>query len=354
MPATNSSIGTKLIVAGAIVVVVAGMRVASPIIVPFMFAIFLAIVLSPPIHFLNKLGLPNLISIAIVVTALLAVGFVVFAFVGGSAISFTQSSDSYQQKLEELGDQLRERLADQGINISDQAENEFLDSGEVMKYVSYAIQNLNSLAKNSFLILMTTVLLMLEISVFGKKLRALDDADGTLSNRVDLIADNVRRYIAIKTIISIATGILVWIGLSMLGVRYAALWGLISFLLNYIPNIGSLIAAIPAVLVALVESGVVQAIWVVILFVVVNQLLGTFVEPRVQGRGLGLSPLVVFVSLIFWGWVFGPVGMFLSAPLTMTVKIICENDERSRWLAVLLSSRADDESAAPTRHAAKA
>jgi predicted PurR-regulated permease PerM len=141
---------------------------------------------------------------------------------------------------------------------------------------------------------------------------------------------------AIKTLVSLATGVIVAIGLYVIGVDYPLLWGLLAFLLNYIPNIGSIIAAIPPVLLAMIQLGPMQALIVAGGFVVVNIVMGSIVEPRFMGRGLGLSTLVVFLSLLFWGWVLGPVGMLLSVPLTITVKIALDSREESRWLAILL------------------
>ena len=120
-------------------------------------------------------------------------------------------------------------------------------------------------------------------------------------------------------------------------VDYPLLWGLLAFLLNYIPNLGSIIAAVPTVLLTLVQLGWSAALIVFAGYSVVNVVIGSFIEPRFMGKGLGLSTLVVFLSLVFWGWVLGPVGMLLSVPLTMTLKIALESSEENRWLAKLLS-----------------
>jgi predicted PurR-regulated permease PerM len=149
-------------------------------------------------------------------------------------------------------------------------------------------------------------------------------------------SDSVQRYLLIKTLVSLATGFVVGIALTILGVDYAILWAVIAFLLNYIPNIGSIIAAVPPMLIAMIQLGPMSSLLVAGLYIVINTIFGNVVEPRYMGRSLGLSTLVVFVSLVFWGWVFGPVGMLLSIPLTMVVKIALENSDRNRWLAVLL------------------
>ena len=142
----------------------------------------------------------------------------------------------------------------------------------------------------------------------------------------------------IKTVISVLTGLLIGIWTSLLGVDFPIVLGLLAFLLNYVPNIGSMIAAVPAVLSAFIELGIGPAAVTGLGYVVVNTVMGNIIEPRFMGRGLGLSTLVVFLSLLFWGWVLGPVGMRLSVPLTMTVKIALDANEQSRWLAILLGS----------------
>ena len=114
---------------------------------------------------------------------------------------------------------------------------------------------------------------------------------------------------------------------------------LLAFFLNFVPNIGSIIAAVPAVLITLLQLNIASALWVAIGYVVINFLVGSVIEPRVAGRHLGLSPLIVFLSLVFWGWVLGPVGMFLSVPLTMMVRLVAESSENMKWLAVVLSDR---------------
>jgi predicted PurR-regulated permease PerM len=155
--------------------------------------------------------------------------------------------------------------------------------------------------------------------------------------RIEAFRGAVQRYVALKSLISIATGILIWIWLLVLGIDFAPLWGFMAFLLNYIPNIGSILAAIPAVSLALVQLGPGSAVAALAGYLVVNNVVGNFVEPRIMGRGMGLSTLVVFISLVAWGWIFGTIGMLLSVPLTMTLKIGFESSRDHRWVSRLLS-----------------
>ena len=140
---------------------------------------------------------------------------------------------------------------------------------------------------------------------------------------------------------SLVTGVLVTVLLKMLGVNFAIMWGLVAVLLNFIPTIGSIIAAVPAVLLALVQLGLMSAAWVAGGYLIINVLIGNILEPKIMGSGIGLSALVIFVSMAFWGWVLGPVGMLLSIPLTMTCKIALAGNPETRWLALLLGSNRD-------------
>ena len=179
---------------------------------------------------------------------------------------------------------------------------------------------------------------MLEASGFPVKLRqALNNPDDSLEH-FQKITENIKHYLALKTLLSLATGCCVTVMLLMIGVDYAILWGIIAFLLNYIPNIGSIIASVPAVLLAFVQFGPGKAAAVAVGYLAINMLFGPILEPKIMGRGLGLSTLVVFMSLVFWGWVLGPVGMLLSVVLTMIVKIAMESRDDTRWLGILLGS----------------
>ena len=152
------------------------------------------------------------------------------------------------------------------------------------------------------------------------------------------IIQKIQHYFGIKTMTSLVTGFAITIWLLIIGVDYPVLWGLVAFLLNFVPNIGSIIAAVPAVLLALLMNGTMIAILTVVGYVVVNITIGNVVEPRVMGKGLGLRMLVVFISLVFWGWVLGPIGMLLAVPLTMTLKIMLKSYEQTKPFALLLEN----------------
>jgi len=216
--------------------------------------------------------------------------------------------------------------------------SEQFNPGMVISLAVTVLGSIGQLLSNAFLILLTVVFVLLEVGTFGRKIGdAFERTEETAERAAQIIA-RVQHYIVIKTWISLATGVFVVMWLKVLGVPYAGLWGLLAFFFNFIPNVGSVIAAIPAVLIAWLELTTLPAIMAAVGFVLVNTIVGNFVEPRLMGKSLGLSPLVVFFSMVFWGFVLGPVGMLLSVPLTMTARIAMEGFDDTRWVATLMGS----------------
>jgi len=320
----------------AFVIVVAGMRASATILVPFLLAAFLAIISAPPMFWLQRKGVPKWLSLLIVIFGIVLIAWLILALVSSSIISFTNDLPEYEAKLKTMTLAVESQMKALGMKSPGLKITELFNPGSVMKLVAAGLNNLRKVLTNGFLILMTVIFMLIEASGMPLKLRTIfGDAEDALQN-FDKFIDNVKQYMAIKTLISFITGIVIALWLTVLGVDYPMLWGLLAFLLNYVPSIGSIIAAIPAVLLAIIQLGPVQAGAAAMGFLVVNMVMGNFIEPRFMGKSLGLSTMVVFLSLIFWGWVLGPLGMLLSVPLTMTAKIALDSREETRWLAILL------------------
>lgn len=212
------------------------------------------------------------------------------------------------------------------------------DPGTAISLALSIAGSIGQLLSNVFLILLTVVFILLEAGTFRTKITEAFGQTQDATGRAQQIIHSIRNYLVIKTWISLATGILVTVWLRFLGVPYAGLWGLLAFLFNFIPNIGSIIAAVPAVLIAWLELTTLPAVAAAIGLIAINAVIGNFIEPRLMGRGLGLSPLVVFCCMVFWGWVLGPVGMLLSVPLTMTARIALDGFDDTRWIATLMGN----------------
>ncbi len=345
---TKSSGSNILLTVAAFIIVVAGLRVASPLVIPLLLSAFIAVVSSPPLFWLRKKRVPTVLALFIVISCVLIFVLLIAALIGTSVNDFSENLPVYQDRLKEKARVFIVWIDTLGFDVPVDRLYDIFNPSTAMKLVAKMLSGLSGVLTNGFLILLTVVFILLEASSFrGKLTSVLDHPDRSLPY-FSTFTHNIQRYMAIKTWVSIGTGILVAIWLAILGVDFPLLWGLLAFLMNYIPNIGSILAAIPAVILAFIQLSGIHALLSIIGYVVINIIVGNVVEPKVMGKGLGLSTLVVFLSLIFWGWVLGPVGMLLSVPLTMTLKIALDSREDTRWIAVLIGPETNTKaSAAP-------
>jgi AI-2 transport protein TqsA len=323
----------------AFIVIVAGMRAASSLLVPFLFALFIAVVCISPFFWLQRRGLPTIVSLFIILLVIIGIGFLFGALIGRSINQFSNNLPVYEKILEQKTTIFLSWLSKMGAEIPREQWRESFSLKEPFILMGGLVGALSNVLSKTVIIIMIVIFILLEAAGFPKKLQAVSNDPKTSLSNFSKIHNNIKRYMAIKTIISFATGLSVSIFLYILRIDYPLLWGMLAFLLNFIPNIGSLIAAIPAVLLALIQFGLAMAGITALGYLVINTLFGTFLEPKLMGQGLGLSTLVVFLSLIFWGWILGPVGMLLSIPLTMVVKIALDSQEETRWIGIMLGSQ---------------
>jgi AI-2 transport protein TqsA len=341
----------SLLVIAALVVIAAGIQAAQAVVVPFLLAIFIATLAATPVFWLEQRRVPAWLAIPVVMVGIIVALLAVGALAAQSVGEFTAKLPFYQARLTELLGAVIRRLEPLGIEVSTDIVLSHLDPGMALALAGNTLRGLGGVLSNGFLILLTVIFILSEAASFPRKLREVlrePDRDMPYFARFAL---NVNRYIGIKTTISVATGVIIGLALALIGVDFPVLWGIVAFLFNYVPNIGSIIAAVPAVLLALIQLGPGAAVLVTMVYLLTNTIMGNGLEPRYMGRGLGLSPLVVFLSLVFWGWLLGPVGMLLSVPLTMTAKIALEANPSTRWLALLLGPADASPEVAPPRTA---
>jgi len=309
---------------------------AAPIALPFALSVLVAILSLPLLIWLQGKRVPAPLAVLLTILAIVVCLGAIVLIVGGSVRSFTQEVPKYTVRLQQMKGEVLAWVQSKGIDVSPGIASDIINPGRVMALVRQMVNSLASVLSNFVLVIITAIFILFEITQFPQKLRlAMGRQDGDSETFTKIILE-VQRYLGLKTLVSLATGVLIGVWVAILGVDFPVLWGVIAFLFNYIPNIGSIMAAVPTVLLALVQLGPGTAVFVALGYLVVNVVLGTFVEPYLMGRTLGLSTLVIFLSLIFWGWLWGPVGMLLSVPLTMVVKIMLEHTEDFRWVAVLL------------------
>lgn len=340
-----------VITIAAVVVIIFGMQAAKVLLVPFLLAIFFALVTVRPMLWLQARRMPSVLAAITVVFALMLFLAVVGSIVGTSIGAFTAALPGYQDQLNSLlqgSVQFVQRFVDDDISLANLME--FVDPGRAMGMAATLLNAMRGVLTNVFLIFFTMVFILLEVSSVQVKALAAFGRGADSFHRASLFLQNLGRYLGIKTAVSIVTGLIVGVMTWAIGLDFPLLWGMLAFLLNYIPTIGSIIAAVPAVMLALIQLGPAEAATTAMGFVGINLVFGNIIEPRLMGFGVGISPLVIFVGLIFWGWVFGPVGMLLSVPLTMTLKLALESDERTQWIAILLGSESDAQHALAIRN----
>jgi AI-2 transport protein TqsA len=336
----SSRFGNVFIILAAVVIVLAGVKAAAPIIIPFLLSLFIAVILMPLLHFLMDRKIPMAVAMLLVV-GMLVLGFTLLGMIVGHAMNdFIGNLPVYEAHLRTRLGGVEEWLTQWGVALPQKNMQDLLDPGSLFTYLTGMLKGFGSVLTNGFVILLTTVFMLLEGVAYQQKVAYIyrqKRSDG--QKHLSQILEKINHYMALKAFISAGTGLLVYILLRLFGLDYAVLWAVIAFLLNFIPNIGSIMAAVPAVLLAVIQLDFLSAAWIALGYVAINTVVGSFIEPKVMGRGLDLSTLVVFLSLIFWGWLLGPVGMLLSIPLTIMVKIVFDSDDSTRWIAVLLGER---------------
>jgi AI-2 transport protein TqsA len=328
--------GQVLVAAAALVIIVMGLRMAASILVPFALALFLAILSLPLLLWLQTRGLPRPLAVLATLLVNLAVLGTFVLVISSSVNEFRLALPRYAVLFQERMDQLMERLQEMGVPMLPQLQDGLFTPEALFDIAGGIFRGLASLVTAAFVVFIIMIFILAEASAFPAKLRlVLGDRRSDLS-RYRRVLSEVQQYVGIKTAVSLATGTLVGLWVWMLGLDFPLFWALLAFLFNYVPNVGSIIAALPAMLLAAIQLGVGPALVVGVGYLAINIVLGNFVEPMLMGRRLGLSTLVVILSLLFWGWTWGPVGMLLSLPLTMIVKIMLENTSDLRWVALLL------------------
>ena len=315
----------RILFALAAVAIVAGaMKAASGVLVPALLAMFIAIVCTEPMYWMVGKGLPRWLAIILVVIMLLAISSVVPLVISGSYVQFTQQLPVYQERADGLLEQLLVWVSDYGYDID--SLRAIFDPAGALGYVQVILAALGGILSRYLLIMLLVVFILVDVP------RALNNRD-TIAGE---IIKTVQHYFAIKTFTSILTGGFIAVWLIFLDVQYPLLWGFLAFLLNFVPNIGSVLAAVPAVILTLLFDGYVSAIIVTIGYVIINVGISNGLEPRIMGQRLGLRFVWIFVSLIVWGWILGPVGMLLAVPLTMTLRIALEKHPNTIWIVNIL------------------
>ncbi|MFT7304443.1 MAG: AI-2 transport protein TqsA [Akkermansiaceae bacterium] len=336
-----------LLTAAAVFILVAGLKLAQSFFIPVLLAAFIATVSFPITLWLRSHKVPR--PIAVLLTVL-----VDFAFLTGIvviAIALMGDLDAkWQEKYYPAVNDKIEEVSEFAVAVLEKWQIPEAEE-KVKQYAAIQIdESINPFALGkdvavsvvsflgtTLLILILTVFMLSEARMFGRRVNAILEARGPNLDRIMSATADIHRDLAMKTIVSLATGVLAGFLCWAAGLDFFILWGIVAFAFNFIPVLGSIIAGVPPFVLAYLVDGGPSALAVGVGYISINIFLGNFLEPMLMGRRFGLSTLVVIISVLFWGFVWGPVGMFLAVPLTMVLKVMLDNSEELRWMAVAIT-----------------
>ena len=324
-----------LITLAAVVLVIAGIKAAAPIIGPLAFSVFLAVIFGTLLHALERRGYSTRSSLVLTLVILFAIVGIFVVVIAGSFLQLVPEIPRYQGQLDESLELAGPLLSPVGIDPASVSFQDLIH--QFSAGIGRFIGGLFNMAVGFIVVLITTLFLLFEAKGFSSKLKRIigELYPGELDRFIELAQKNVD-YILIRTEVNLAMGIGTTVILAVIGVKYAIFWGFFAFLMGFIPYIGFYLAVIPPAILAWFDIGPVAALVVLAGEGVVNTLVEYGMFPQLAGRGLALSAAVVFISLFFWGWVLGAYGVLLAVPLTLAVRMGCELFDETRWIGVLL------------------
>lgn len=339
-----------LFILACLVIVVYGLKYAAPILLPASLAVFLAVLSLPIMIFLQHRRVPAALAIGLTVMVVVSVFALVILLATQSLSELQTQLPRYAVRLQDLQDQwIRAIEIRLGLPLGEYVTTDLINPAAVVDIAGSAVGRIAQFLSTTFLVFLITIFMLGEATVFPAKVRYIFGDGVGDDDRLAKVVTEMQSYLGIKTAVSLATGLLLGAWCYVMELDFPILLGLVAFLLNYVPTVGSIIAAAPAVLLSLILHGTLgHALVVVGGYMVVNTLFGNILEPNLMGRRLGLSTLVVILSLLFWGWAWGPLGALLSVPLTVIVKIWLENTHDLKWVAILLDKAPPSEALART------
>lgn len=328
----------NLVAIASFIIIIGGLSLASSIVVPFLLAVFISIIVYPLLELMSKVHINRFFAFIILIGICGSGLWILGNVIATALLGFSADLPIYKAKIDIFIDNLVAYIKDNSnIDISNNILS-FINIDKLITTTSNLIVQTGSIVTQSFLVFLLLAFILFEVQIFKDKVAYFALKNPLASDIASIFISNLKRYLAIKTISSIATGVIVWVFLILFDVPYAPLWAVLAFILNYIPTIGSIIAAIPAILVSLAVNDLSSTLWLTLIYLVLNIAIGNFIEPKFLGKELGISTLVVILSLLFWGFVFGIGGMFLAVPLTMSIKIALDANPKTKSISILLSN----------------
>lgn len=336
-----------VIVAGALALVIGLMKFAAPVVAPLLLAVFIAIIATPALHWMRRVGMPKWSALLIITFVLLDIGSLIALVTTGALEGFRDSLPTYQERFVLLSEQFGSWLEGIGVSGSREAIPDLLNPAQAAAVVPLLLANASGIFATGLLVLLAVVFILLEAPALPAKLRTAFKLSPEGESRLQELLGKIKRYMLIKTMTSLGTAFCVWLLLRLFGVDFAILWAVLAFFLNFVPVVGNILMTVPPTLMALVQSGPQSAVLVAAGILMINVVIGNVLEPRVMGRGLGISTLAIFIALLVWGWLFGTVGMFLAVPLTTALIMALDASPHTRPIAILLGPDISDPQTGP-------
>jgi len=328
--------GSGLLFAAALCIVIAGMRAASEILIPIVFASFLTVLVAPLVRLLRRMHVPTALAIVGVVASCIAVLVVLGGVVGRSVNAFIEVAPAYRDRAAQLHTAVIGWMHGHGVRLTTSRLLDAVRPDSMLSFVGQAISQVASLLTYTVLVLLMMVFMLFDALDMPTRMQHALNLSPENVRKTRRIGEEIKHYLVLKTYLCIVTGASTWLLLWLTGIDFAPVWALTALLLTYVPTFGPIAATLPPVFLALLQYGPGRMGLVAVLLAALHVTVGNVVEPQFFGRRLGLSALAVFVSLVVWGWLWGIAGMLLSVPLTMVIKISLENSEGWRWVAALL------------------
>jgi predicted PurR-regulated permease PerM len=329
-----------VLILAATVVVLVGLRLGAPILNPIFFAVVLSLLFSPVYSWLLRRGLPAPLALVIMLVVLVILFLGLFFILGTSIGRFGERVGFYVQQLNGDLDSLETLLERLGLSNLDLSE--VVKPSALANALSVVLSGISGFLSNLFLILMIMLFLLGEGPAMMDRLRASASSDNPQVARLTAVGQSVVLQFGLRAIVNLVTGAGVTIVLFLFGVDFPLMWGILTFFLSFVPYIGLVLAVTPAVVLALAEFGVTRAVLVIAGVIVINILAENVLSPMMMGRGLSISPTIVFLSFIFWAWLLGGPGAFLALPITLFVAVMFDTFPETRWLASLIGVNGSD------------
>ena len=331
------------------VVLVVALRALGPILKPFLIAVFFCLLIYPIERLLVRVKVPRLVAYLLIFGVVITAGYFMGKLISYNVRAFSDELPAYEQTIRSHVERLDGYIRDMDIlkeldipdelNLRDMVAPGHFSVDRFKMIARKSIGSVLSLAANTLVVLLLMIFILLETEHFPARIvYAYGEArSAKILEVAGTIVGDVMKYLSVKTLIAVITGLLFTGFLGACGVEFFILWGVLAFVLHFIPYVGSYAAALLPVAMVFIQFTPGAALLMLVVLVIIQLLLGSYVEPRVMGRELKLSPLFIVLALAFWGWVWGIVGVFLAVPITATIKIVMENFSGTRGIARIMS-----------------